>query len=282
MFDCAIVGTGAAGVSAALTLKSLNKNFVWLGDENLSGKICRAEKIRNYPGLNNVDGEGMRTAFLQQIRDMSIAITPARINGIYQMGDYFSLLSDKTEYDAKTVILAIGVEAVKPAEGELEFVGRGVSYCATCDGFLYKGKTIAVVCTAKQFEHEIEYLASLAGKVYLVPLYKGVQVNAKNVEIVSGLLTKINGTMRVQSVTIGDRQLEVDGVFMLKSAVVPSVLVAGLNTKDGHVVVERDMSTNLKGLFAAGDCTGRPYQYAKAVGEGNVAAHSVVEFLGQS
>jgi thioredoxin reductase (NADPH) len=182
-------------------------------------------------------------------------------------------------FEAKTVIIATGVEAVKPIPGELEFVGRGVSYCATCDGFLYKGKTIGVLCTTKDLEHEIEYLADLAEKVYLIPLYKNVELKAENVEIIQRKPKAIEGGMKAEKLVFEDREVAVDGIFMLKQAVAPSVLLYGLNTEEGHIIVDRACRTNLPGCFAAGDCTGRPYQYVKAAGEGNVAAHSAVEYL---
>ena len=163
--------------------------------------------------------------------------------------------------------------------GELEFLGRGVSYCATCDGSLYKDKTIAVVCTSSEHEHEIEYLAKLAKKVYLFPLYKDSHISFENTESILSVPKKIVGGMRAERLIYSDGELSVDGVFMLKASISPSALVMGLETVDGHVNVLRDCSTNLSGLFAAGDCTGRPYQYAKAVGEGNVAAHSAVKYL---
>ena len=279
MFDTAIIGTGAAGVSAALTLKAMNRNFIWFGSARLSEKIARAEKIRNYPGLSSVSGEEMQRAFLSQIEEMDIEIANKTVTGVYDMGEYYGILCDKESFEAKTVILASGVESVKPVKGELEFLGRGVSYCATCDGFLYKGKTIAVLCTSKALEHEISYLASLAKKVYLTPLYKTPEIEAENVEIVPGMIREIVGERKAEAVRYGERELLVDGVFLLKEAITPSVLVTGLAMEDGHVKVNRRLETNLKGVFAAGDCTGRPYQYAKAVGEGNVAAHSVIEYL---
>lgn len=281
MFDTAIIGTGPAGISAALTLKALKKNVILFGSGQLSGKIRAAEKIRNYPGLPMVTGSQMQQAFLRQLEEMEIPITGKTVTGIYDMGDHYGILCDQEQFDAKTVILATGVEAVKPIEGELEFVGRGVSYCATCDGFLYKNKTIAVLCTTKDLEHEIDYLADLAAKVYLIPLYKDVQVRGENIEIVMQKLQRITGTMKVQQVEFADSVIPVDGVFMLKQAVTPSVLLYGLDCKDGHIVVDRACRTNLPGCFAAGDCTGRPYQYVKAAGEGNVAAHSVVEYLAE-
>ena len=279
MYDCAIIGSGPAGVSAALTLKALNKNIIWFGSSGLSAKVKNAEKIRNYPGLSSVTGREMQMAFLAQIDDMGLKITEKTVTAVCGMGDYYGILCDQEIFEAKTVIIAIGVDAVKPIKGELELMGRGVSYCATCDGFLYKGKKIAVICTSKDLEHEIKYLCDLAEEVYLCPLYKDVAVSADNLHIISDMPIEIGGDNRAEKLIFKDKELSVDGIFMLKAAVAPTVLVTGLQAEDGHVAVDRACKTNLKGCFAAGDCTGRPYQYAKAVGEGNVAAHSVNEFL---
>ncbi len=282
MFDTAIIGTGPAGISAALTLRSLKKNIILFGPGQLSQKIRVAEQIRNYPGLPSVSGMRMQEAFLQQLQQMEIAITEKTVTGIYNMGTHYSILCDQEMFEARTVIMATGVEAVKPIPGELEFVGRGVSYCATCDGFLYKGKTIGVLCTTKDLEHEVEYLASLAEKVYLIPLYKNVQVKAQNVQLIQRKPVAIEGGMKAERMVFADQETEVDGIFMLKQAVAPSVLLYGLETADGHITVDRECKTNLPGCFAAGDCTGRPYQYVKAAGEGNVAAHSAAEYLAQT
>ncbi len=282
MFDTAIIGTGAAGVAAALTLKALKKNFIWFGNKNLSEKIRKAELIRNYPGLSAVSGEEMAQSFINQIQTEGIEITEKTVTGVYKTGEKYTILCNTETFEAKTVILATGVESVKPVAGELEFMGRGVSYCATCDGFLYKNKKIGVVCTSKEFEYEIEYLAGIAEKVYLVALYKNVEVSASNVETLSGVPLSIEGERKVTSLRFKDKEVAVGGVFFLKTAIAPSVLAPGLQTENGHVVVDRNCVTNLSGCFAAGDCTGRPYQYAKAIGEGNVAAHSVVQFLAKA
>lgn len=279
MIDTAIVGAGPAGISAALTLKALKKEILLFGSGQLSAKIRAAEEIRNYPGLPSVTGSQMQAAFLKQLRDMEIPLTEKTVTGIYHMGTHYGILCDQELFEAKTVILATGVEAVKPIAGELEFVGRGVSYCATCDGFLYKGKTIAVLCTTKDLEHEVHYLASLAEKVYLIPLYKDVQVTEENVQIIMAKPKAVTGSMKAQRLEFSDRSVDIDGVFMLKQAVTPSLLLYGLDCQEGHITVDRGCRTNLPGCFAAGDCTGRPYQYVKAAGEGNVAAHSAVEFL---
>ena len=281
MYDVAIIGAGPAGISAALTLKALNKEIIWFGSGMLSEKIRKAESIRNYPGLPMVSGADMAEVMSRQVRQMDIFITEKTVTGVYSMGDYYGILCNQDMYEAKTVIVATGVESVKPVAGELELLGRGVSYCATCDGFLYKGKTIAVVCTSAEFEHEIEYLAELAGKVYLFPLYRNCGIRRENVETVSGMPTAVAGDKKVERVVTRQGELIVDGVFFLKSAITPSALIAGLAVENGHVAVDRACRTNLPGCFAAGDCTGRPYQYVKAAGEGNVAAHSAVAYLAE-
>ena len=287
MLDCIIVGSGVAGISAALTLQANGKEFLLIGSPTVSEKVEKAELIHNYPGFSNVTGKEFSAALKGQLDDAKITVLDQKVAGVYALKEKFAVMTQAGEtYESRTVILACGVESVRQIDGEESFVGRGVSYCATCDGFLYKDKTIGVFCTAKRLEHEIEYLAKIAKKVYLIPMYKPREIQAENVEIIRKMPRKIDGKLRVNKlvfdVKAGESSLEeitVDGVFMLRECVSPAVLVGGLETENGHVKVERDTSTNLKGCFAAGDCTGRPYQYAKAVGEGNVAAHSVVEFL---
>lgn len=281
MFDTAIIGTGPAGVSAALTLKALKKDIILFGSGQLSQKIRAAEEIRNYPGLPMVSGMRMAETFARQLEAMEIPVTEKTVTGVYNMGSYYGILCNQELFEAKTVILCTGVESVKPIPGELEFVGRGVSYCATCDGFLYQGKTIGILCTDKELEHEIRYLAELAKEVILIPMYKDPQVTADNIRVLRKMPTAITGAMKVNSLVFGEEAFAVDGVFMLKQAVAPSVLLPGLETEGGHIIVDRACRTNFPGCFAAGDCTGRPYQYVKAAGEGNVAAHSAADYLGK-
>ena len=279
MFDTIIIGTGPAGISAALTLKQLNINFLWMGTNKLSYKINSAEKIRNYPGLSSVSGQEMKEAFLKQINDMNIEILDKQVTGVYDLSTHYAVLCGQDTYEAKTIVLGLGVEAIKPIPGEIELLGQGVSYCATCDGFLYKGKDIIVSSSSKGFEHEVKYLADLAKNVTFIPLYKDYEVENANVTVIKGMPKKITKENKKIYLDINDSKIEADGIFMLKAAISPAVLVPGLEASEGHIVVDRQMNTNLKGVFACGDCTGRPYQYAKAVGEGNVAAHSIVNYL---
>lgn len=279
MYDIAIIGGGPAGVSAALNAKILNKSFIWFASQTSSKKVERAELIKNYPGLPDISGKQLAWVLSNHTESMGIQPCYDVVTGVYQTEGYFTMLAGNKDYQAKTVILCLGVEAVKPIEGEEQFLGRGVSYCATCDGMLYKNKNIAVICTDKRFEHEIEFLCSIAHLCYVFPMYRDYQIKAANAEIVQKVPLKVAGDMRVRELQFKGGKIDVDGVFILKGAISPATLVHGLKVEEGHIAVNRACATNIPGIFAAGDCTGRPYQYAKAVGEGNVAVHSAVEYL---
>ena len=279
-YDIAIVGTGPGGLEAAITAKLRNKDIILFGNKDLSPKITRAVDIKNYLGLPDTTGEGLAKAFKEHLAKMDIEINETRIDSVYAMGDYFALQSAKEMFEAKAVIISTGVVAGRPFPGEDENLGRGVSYCATCDAALYKGKEAIVIGYSKREEEEVIFLAERADKVIYIALYKDVSTLSENIEVVTGNVPK-------EIVKDGDRmalitnkgEYKADGIFILRDAVSADKLVPGLLMKDGHIVVERDMGTNIEGVFACGDVTGKPYQYIKAAGEGNVAALSAVSYL---
>ena len=279
-YDVAIVGSGPAAVSAALTLKLHNKSIIWFGSNSLSPKVEKSEKIANYPGVAMVTGPELNRRYREQIEEMGLEITERQVTSISSTRRGFMLQGEDEIYDARTVLLAVGSVSPKGFPGEAELLGHGVSYCATCDGFLYPGKTIAVYCGAKEFEHEVVYLAEIAAKVYLFTPYADCGVSRENVTVNPGRMKAILGAESAEGVELLDgTRLDVDGVFVIRPAVAPGKLVRGLEIDGADIVVNRKMETNKPGVYAAGDCTGRPYQLAKAVGEGNVAAHSIVEYL---
>ncbi|WP_270363242.1 NAD(P)/FAD-dependent oxidoreductase [Eubacterium ramulus] len=282
MYDCIIIGTGPAGLSAALNLKTYKKSFVWFGSKSLSDKVRKAEKITNYPGFPELTGQELFAHFEDHIQSAGLEITEKTVTNVMSAGNYYMVLADNEIYETKTLILAMGVMTAKLLKGEDELLGRGVSYCATCDGMFYKDKEIAVLCNDPKYEHEVEYLADLAAKVTYFPLFSDSQVKKENVTISKDFPVEVNGIDRVTGLTLKSGEiLSVDGVFCLRNAIALSKLIPELEIENGHIVVDRAQKTNLPGCFAAGDCTGRPYQYTKAVGEGNVAAHSCISYLAE-
>ena len=281
LYDVAIIGTGPAGLSAALTLKLHNKEIVWFGSDELSDKVGKSEKIANYPGVPMVSGVELNRRFFDQAKEMGLEMTPKRVTNIADMGDRFMILADNEMFEARTVLLATGVAAAKGMENEDRLLGMGVSYCATCDGFLYKGRNIAVYCTDERMEHDIKYLEEIAGRLYVYTSF-GYTSDADNVEILQRPVKKLDGGMKVESMELTDgTKIDIDGIFILRPAIAPSTLFTGLELDGAHIVVDKNQETNYRGCYAAGDCTGRPYQITKAVGEGNIAAHAIIERLSE-
>lgn len=282
IYDAVIIGTGPAALSAALNLKIHEKTFVCFGSRSMSDKVRKAEKIFNYPGLPQITGEELADRFCEHAKQMEIEIVEKMVTNIFPFEDRYFVTAQDDLYETKTVLMATGVVNTKGFPGETELLGRGVSCCATCDGRLYQGKTIAVVSNSARFEHEVQYLAELASKVYFFPMYAKHQVEASNVEWVKSGIEEITGQQRVSGLKLKNGEmLEVDGVFCLRNAIAPTTLLPTLEVEGGHILVNRQMETNLSGVYAAGDCTGRPYQYVKAAGEGNTAAHAMISYLAE-
>ena len=285
-YDIAIIGSGPAGLSAAVNAKIRNKNFIIFGNRNLSSKIEKAPVVDNYLGLYNITGQNLKENFQNHIDSMNIEIDEHKITNVYAMGDYFALMSGSEMFEATTVIIAIGTDSGKSINGEEEFLGRGVSYCATCDAPLYRDKNVCVLGYNKESIHEANFLNEIASKTYFIPMRNTLKNDLdsidKDIEIISKKPTEIKGEMLVNELNFEDQSLKVDGVFIIKDSMSPKNLVPGLEMNDKHIKVDVDMKTNLAGLFACGDCVGRPYSYIKAAGQGLTAALSAVDYLAEN
>jgi thioredoxin reductase (NADPH) len=279
VFDIAVVGGGPAGLSAALTGRIRNKSVALFEHLDFSQKLQKAHLVDNYPGLPQITGKGL----MQQMSAHCLAHEPTLIKekvlNIYP-GEVFTLLTPAATYEARSVILATGVVATVLFAGEKDFLGRGVSYCATCDAMFYKDKNVAVISYTTEGEHEATYLGELCRQVYYLPQYKGELPRfLDNVKVVSDKPRAIKGDTQVEELATEQGTLAVDGVFILRQSDPVENVLPGIEL-DGEVIkVNRDMSTSIPGVFAAGDCTGRPWQIAKATGEGLVAVLSAIGYL---
>lgn len=279
LFDIAILGTGPAGLEAAITASIRNKKIVLFGNPELSQKVVKAHLIQNYLGFPAISGSELRDRMRNHLEQLKIPIVDEKVMMVYPMGDYFSLATSNSTYQAKTIILATGVSMDKTYPGETEFLGRGVSYCATCDAALYRNKVVAMIGFDSKEEAEVNFMSELANKVYYFPMYKQETNVSSDVEVLKEKPTEIRGTTTVEELITSQTNYKVDGVFVLRESISPTQLVPGLEMDGPHVAVDRSMKTNLPGCFACGDIVGKPYQYIKAAGEGNVAALSAVIYL---
>ena len=278
-YDIAIIGSGPAGLSAAINANIRNKSMIIFGNAELSHKLVKAPKINNYLGFYDVTGLELKERFQQHIDAMDIKLMNEKVNTVYAMGDYFVLQVNEKMYEARAVIIATGMEFTRPLKGEAEFLGNGVGYCATCDAPLYKNKVVTIVAYNKEGEEEANFVSELASKVYYIPMYKGEYKLNSNIHVVKEIPLEILGGDKVEKLKLNNTELTTDGIFLLKDSVAPDQLVPGLLIEEGHIKVDRNMRTNIEGCYAAGDCAGKPYQYLKSAGEGQVAALSAVSYL---
>ncbi|GAA0866571.1 NAD(P)/FAD-dependent oxidoreductase [Paraclostridium tenue] len=276
-YDIAIVGDGPAGLAASINAKIRNKNIILFGSG--SDKLAKAPSIDNYLGIYDVSGAQLKDKFIHHITEMGIEITYERVNNVYSMGDYFALaVGDKT-YEATTVIMATGVQYGKMIKGEEEYLGKGVGYCATCDAGLYRDKVVAIIGYNHEGEEDANFLSEIASKVYYIPMYNLDNKLDSSIEIINDKPVEIQGEKLVNKLILKERELDVDGVFIMKDSVSPSYMVPGLEVEGPHIKTDREMRTNIDGLYAAGDCAGKPYQYLKSAGQGQMAVSSAISQL---
>lgn len=281
-YDIAIIGTGPAGISAAITAKLRNKNIILFGNKELSDKINKAHSIKNYTGLPNVTGEELATALKNHLNDLDIEITEKRVNAVYSMGEYFALQVGKEMIESKSLIIATGVTASKTLENEDEFLGRGVSYCATCDAHFCKGKDVAVIAYTKEAEEDALFLSEVCSSIKYFPLYdisNEIFDKYGNIQIIKDKPIGFAGNMKAEKIICENSSYDAFSTFVVRNNISADKLVPGLKTDGTHIIVDLQMETNIKGLFACGDIAGKPYQYIKSAGQGNVAALSAVAYL---
>lgn len=278
-FDIAIIGTGPAGISAAITSKIRNKKILLIGNSDISKKVKIAEKINNYPGLPKISGKEFSAKLKEHLDTMNISVTADRVSTIYAMGNYFVIQAENNLYESKAVILATGMTMSKILPNEEKYLGKGVSYCATCDAPLYKGKTVIVISFSKNGEEDANFLSEISKKVIYIPVYKGEPKLNNNIEIKKEIPLEIIGNLNADGIKTKNGKITADGIFIFRESISPQNLVPGLKTYNSRVIVDIDMRTNINGLFACGDITGKPFQYVKAAGQGNSAALSAVSFL---
>ncbi|MCI8497198.1 MAG: NAD(P)/FAD-dependent oxidoreductase [Clostridiales bacterium] len=279
MLDIAVIGSGPAGLSAAVNAAVRNRSVTVFARETASGALDRAERVDNYLGFSGISGRELYEQFLNHARELQVAFETHAVTEIYPMGDHYTLNVNNDFVEARAVIIATGVPRKALLPGEDSYVGRGVSYCATCDGPLYRGKTVAMVSELPEGEAEARYLSEICAQVHYIPLYHPVRLAGDNISILNDRPVRIEGEQTVRRLVLREHELCCDGIFLLRKSIPLTRLIAGLELEDGYIRVGRHMETNLPGLYAAGDCTGLPLQLAKAVGEGLIAAQQAVKHI---
>ncbi len=300
-YDIIVIGGGPAGLTAALYALRAEKSVLVLEKSGLGGQIALSGKVENFPGVAQMSGSEFADNLSGQVEALGGQIEYEAALEIKD-GDVKTVVTDFGEYTAKSVIIATGVRNRRlGAVGEDELIGKGVSFCAVCDGAFYKGKTVAVIGGGNTAVEDAEYLADIAQKVYLIHrrdrfraeerLVKRLE-ERQNVEfvldsVVQEFFSDSQGLagMEILNVKTGQvNRLKVDGAFLAVGQIPQNDIFKGLIQIDdsGYINAGENCLTNKKGIFVAGDCRNKTVrQLTTAVGDGSVAALAAVSFLSE-
>lgn len=278
-YDVIVLGSGPAGLAAAVAAQGRNKKVLVIGNRWEESPLAKAERVDNYLGLPGMTGREMLEVFHRHAVASGAEMVTGRVISLMEW-DGFMLTVGSDVYQGKVLILAPGVVRQAKFPGEQEYLGRGVSYCATCDGMLYRDKQVVVVGRSKDAPHEANFLKGLGCQVTYVT-QKEPEGLDEEIGVVKAGRLEIEGGETVTALIADGVRLPCDGIFILRDAVASTDLLPQLATEGGAIVVDRAMATNVPGVFAAGDCTGGPLQIAKAVGEGHIAGLSAADYLDQ-
>lgn len=269
-----IIGAGPAGCSAAMTLRMRNIDATILSWGE--GALCKAQRVDNYPGLPEMSGAEMNAVFRRQAEGMGAVFKSALARYVQKTRRGFTVLAGEEMLSCDTVILCSGIGRISRLAGEDALVGQGVSYCATCDGMLYRGGSVAVIAQDGSFEEDVRFLQGICRVDYYMEKPHdapgGVTVHSDRPQALRAEGGRV-------TVTAGQEEASYDCVFILRPAVALSMLLPGLEMNGEAVRVDENMATSVPGVFAAGDIVGAPYQAARAVGQGNTAALAAARYL---
>ena len=298
IWDCIVVGGGPAGLSAALNLRRRGRTVLVLSGG--APLLEKAELVENYLGMPGVTGQEMMARFRAHALAQGAEIRPQRVGNVMPMGETFLVGAGSEMYTARTVILACGVSKAAQVPGEAEFLGRGVSYCATCDGMLYRGKTVVVVGGGNSAAEDALFLSRVCKKVYLVhrgavltasKSYWTALQKAENVEFIwnSRVVELLYGSVVtgivLEGVESGNRsELACDGVFIAVGRIPNTGLFHGVLEMDaaGYLIADETTRTALPGVFAVGDVRTKPLrQIITAAADGAVASKYAEAYLAE-
>ena len=300
VYDVIVVGGGPAGLSAAIYASRYNLKSLLISRQT-GGQMNDADKICNYPGFLEISGFDLAEKFRKQAKELGVGMEESEVVSMKKEKGYFSVeTNDNKEFKTKSVVLALGKARRKlNVDGEDEFLGKGVSYCATCDGPLYKDKIVAVIGGSDAATTAVLLLSRYAKKIYLIyrkgklrgmPSWISMVNKTENIDILYNTqITEVKGDNFVNSLLIegpdGEKDIEVNGVFIEVGGVPQTSLAKEIGVgldKSNHIIVKLDQSTNVKGVFAAGDVTTGSdnfQQVVTAAAEGAIAARSAYRYV---
>lgn len=282
MYDCIIIGKGPAGISGAIYISRSNLKVLVIGKDDTALK--KAHLIENYYGFENpITGEELFEIGIKQAEKQNIEIKNDEVIDIKWNDNFFTVITVNAEYEAKTILLATGKSRNSAnINGLKEFEGRGISYCAICDGFFYKNKKIAVIGSGEYALHEAEILKNISDDITIFTNGRELPQN-RSIEVtnyIEGKIDAIKGKEKATKIVLEDNtEYKVDGIFIAEGTAssVDFAKKLGIFLDNNNIKVDENMQTNIPGIYAAGDCTGGLLQISKAVYDGAKSGLSIAK-----
>ena len=294
-YDAIIIGGGIAGVTAAIYLKRANKNVVLFESSYIGGQIINASNVENYPGYKQIKGYELGKIFIEQLNGLNIEVRNEIVNKISGDDEDFTVTTNVSNYNCKKIVIATGTAPRKLGiENEDYYLGKGLSFCATCDGAFFRGKDVAVLGGGNSAIDDALYLSDLCNKVYLIHrrdvfVAEEARVNLlkekSNVEFVLNANIKtINGSNNIESINIiqngEEKTINAQGVFVCIGRTTNYVFSDDINNKDGYIITDSNMETNISGVYAIGDVRDKEVrQLTTAAADGTIAAMDIIKKL---
>ncbi|HKZ45821.1 MAG TPA: thioredoxin-disulfide reductase [Thermodesulfobacteriota bacterium] len=297
MYDVIIIGGGPAGLTAGIYAQRARLKTLLLEKEMVGGQIAVSDVIENYPGFPSISGADLMEKFEGHAKGLGLEIRMTDVIAVEDMGKEVIVKTSEGDLTARTVIVATGAKPRKLGiSGEKEFTGKGVSYCATCDGPFFKGQRVLVIGGGDTAVKEAVYLSRIAGKVYIVhrrdqlraeKIIQAKALSIPNIEMLwSHVLKEIKGKKGVEKVVLQNlkdnslKEIDAEGVFIFTGINPTTDFVDVEKDKSGFIKTGQDMQTSVKGIFAAGDCRTTPLkQVSTAVGDGAIAAFMAEKYI---
>ncbi|MEA1908750.1 MAG: thioredoxin-disulfide reductase [Euryarchaeota archaeon] len=298
IYDLIIVGGGPAGVTAGIYAQRARLKTILLEKLGVGGQIILSDLVENYPGFQEINGFDLMQKFEEQAKALGLAIEDCEVTRVTDEGEYKLVKTHDRDYRAKSVIVASGSKSRRlGVKGEEGLIGKGISFCATCDGFFFRGKDIVLVGGGNSAITEALFLAKIVNKVYVV--HRRSELRAEKILqerafenpviefIWDSVVEEVVGNNVVEGVVLrnvetGERsELAVGGVFVYVGIMPNTEFIDIKKDENGFILTDRSLATSIPGIFAVGDCRQTELrQVATAVGDGALAVTSVERYLG--
>ena len=276
IYDSIIIGKGPAGISCAIYLKRYGFNPLVIGKDG--GALEKAHLVENYYGIESITGKDLIESGIKQAKRLGIEVLTEEVVDI-SFYDNLTVTTNNNVYEAKTIVLALGASRNRYAMAD-KF--EGVSYCATCDGFFYRKKRLAVIGNTSYMKHELEVLQNITNDitVFTDGLYLEVELDS-NINVITEKILKIDVDEKISWITTASHQIEIDGAFIAKGNASGFTIAKhlGIALDNNSIIVDKSFMTNIPGIFACGDIVGGLLQVSKAVSDGANCANGINKFL---